>query len=105
MRDDATEQYRRWLDADEQGDDDEADVAFTRLYENCVPAPLPSVRFTETTLAAVAEARAVDALRSRRLRRVLLWSGVPIGGVALYFGAGAALSALSTGVVASLNVL
>ena len=102
---DATEQYRRWLEADEQGEDDEADAAFTRLFDTCVPAPLPSVRFTETTMAAVAEARAVDAVRSRRLRRVLLWSGAPIGAAALYFGAGAALSALSNGVVASLNLL
>jgi hypothetical protein len=105
MRDDATEQYRRWLEADERSEDDEADAAFTRLFDTCVPAPLPPVRFTETTMAAVAEARTVDALRARRLRRVLLWSGLPIGGAALYFGAGAALSALSTGVVACLNVL
>jgi hypothetical protein len=105
MRDDVNEQYRRWLDADEQGKDDEADTSFERLFDACVPAPLPSVRFTETTMAAIGEATIADARRARRLRRVLLWSGVPLGLVALYFGAGAVVWALSTGLVAGLNFL
>ena len=105
MRDDVTEQYRRWLEADAEAQDDEADASFGRLFDTCVPTPLPSVRFTETTMAAIAETTAADARRSRRTRRVLVWSGVPVLVVGLYFGAGAALSALSTGLVAGLNFL
>jgi len=105
MRDDLTEQYRRWLEADDQGHDDEADASFERLFDACVPTPLPSVRFTETTMAAIAEAAVADAKRAKRLRQVLLWSGVPLGAVGLYFGAGALFWALSTGLVAGLNFL
>ncbi|MEO7273814.1 MAG: hypothetical protein ABIX28_03360 [Vicinamibacterales bacterium] len=105
MRDDVNAQYRRWLDADEQGNDDEADASFERLFDACVPTPLPSVRFTETTMAAVASASLADAKRARRLRQVLLWSGGPLAAVSLYFGAGAAVWALSTGLVAGLNFL
>ncbi len=46
-----------------------------------------------------------DAVHARRVRRVLLWSGIPIGALALYFGAGALFWALSTGLVAVLNFL
>ena len=105
MRDDLPEQYRRWVEADEQGHDDEADDSFERLFGACVPAPLPSARFTEAAMAAIAEATVADARRARRLRRVLLWSGVPAGAVALYSGAGAVLWALSTGLVGGLNFL
>src|SRR5215207_8555806 len=105
MPNDVNEQYRRWLEADEQGNDDEADASFERLFDACVPIPLPSVRFTEITMAAIAEATVADAKRAKRLRQVLIWSGVPLGAVALYFGAGAVLWALSTGLVAGLNFL
>ena len=105
MRDDLSEQYGRWLQADEQGDDDEADASFERLFDACVPAPLPTARFTETTMAAIGAAAVADAVHARRVRRVLLWSGIPIGALALYFGAGALFWALSTGLVAVLNFL
>jgi len=105
MRDDLSEQYRRWLEADEQGNDAEADASFERLFDACLPAPLPSARFTETTMAAIGAAAVADAARAKRLRRVLLWSGVPLGALALYFGAGALLWTFSTGIVAALDFL
>src|SRR3954454_2332598 len=105
MHDDPSEQYRRWLHADAEGDDEEADASLGSLFDACVPAPLPSVRFTETTMAAVGEAAVADAARAKRVRRGLVLSGLPVGALALYFGAGPVFWALSTGLVGTLNFL
>ena len=105
MREDLDLNYRRWLNADHDGDDAEADAAFGAVFEACVSEPLPPAQFTAQTMAAIAAASAADAVRARVVRRVLLWSGVPAIALAIYFGAGAALSAVSSAFVGALNLL
>jgi hypothetical protein len=85
--------------------EDEADEAFAAVYEACVSAPLPSAQFTAQTMAAIAAATVGDARRNRLVRQALLWSGVPAGAAAVYFGAGPLLSVLSSALVAGLNLL
>jgi hypothetical protein len=105
MHEDLSLTYRRWRSADAHGDEDEADAAFGAVFDACISAPLPSAQFTSQTMAAIAEATAADARRARVLRAVLLWSGLPAGGLAVYFGAGALLSILSSAFVGALNLL
>ena len=105
MREDLSLNYHRWQIADERGDDAEADAAFGAVFEACVSAPLPSAAFTSQAMAAIAAATAADARRSKVIRQVLLWSGVPAATLAVYFGAGAVLSALSSALVGALNLL
>jgi len=105
MHDDLSATYRRWREADAQNADDEADAAFTAVFQACTSAPLPSARFTAQTMAEIAAASAADARRAKRLRKALLWSGLPAGAAALYFLSGSLLALLSHALVASLNVL
>ena len=64
MRDDLTEQYRRWLEADEQGDDDEADAAFDAALRRLRAGAAAVGPVHETTMAAMAEASGRDAVRA-----------------------------------------
>jgi hypothetical protein len=105
MQEDLSLAYRRWRRADEDGDEDAADAAFGAVYEACSLAPLPAPELTSRTMAAIADATIADARRARVARQALLWSGLPAGAAALYFGAGALLSVLSGALVAALNLL
>jgi hypothetical protein len=97
--------YRRWRDADESGRDDDADWAFRSVYQATMSDQPVSAGFTTQTMAAVQAATDRDARRARRTRRAAL-SGTVVGGsVAAYFGAGWAISAVSTVFVAALNLL
>jgi hypothetical protein len=133
MREDWTRDYQRWLTADllaaepepgpaskgrrrlsvgvdrareqVEASDEEADAAFAAVFESCVSTPLPSAQFTSDTMAAIAAATAADARRTALARKVLLWTGAPAGVALIYFGAGPVFSALSSALVASLNLL
>lgn len=105
MDDDLTLNYIRWRNAEESGDDEDADEAFGAVFEASVSMPLPSREFTSNTMAAVAAAAAVDARRARVVRRTALWTGVPVGLAALYFGAGPVFRGISSALVAGLNLL
>jgi hypothetical protein len=105
MNDDLVLQYVRWRAAEESGDDEEADAAFGAVFEASVSMPLPSREFAARTMTAIAGAAGADARRARRLRRALIWTGVPVGAAAVYFGAGPFLSVLSAALVGALNLL
>jgi hypothetical protein len=105
MHENLSATYRRWRAADVQNADDDADAAFRAVFEACASAPLPSADFTSRTMAAVGAATASDLRRARAVRAALLWSGLPAGAAALYFGAGTLFSVLSSALVAALNLL
>lgn len=97
--------YERWLDADLAGRDDEADGACRDVFSGALaPAPAPA-RFASSTMARISAARAADATRARRARMALLWGGATAGPVAVYFGAGAAMSAAVTVLLGALDLL
>jgi hypothetical protein len=96
--------YGRWRQAEELGREDEADAAFQMVF-SAVPAPEPSPEFTRNVLRAVAVTAARDARHARRVRVAALAGGALGGAAAVYFGAGLALSAVSSGLVWLLDAL
>jgi len=104
MNDNAKRQYQRWRDAEVEGRDDEADAAFTGLFQS-LPSELAVARtFTARTMEAVAAAAGRDARRARVVRRVLLPAAAVLLLVAGYFSAGLIGSVLSATVVWLLNL-
>jgi hypothetical protein len=103
--DDLTRDYDRWRLAEERDEDDAADTVFRAVFEASVSSPLPSREFTTRTMAAIADAAAADARRARMGRTILVWGGLAASIVAVYFGAGALLSMLSSAVVGALNLV
>lgn len=97
--------YGRWRAADDEARDDDADAAFLSLTESVAHERLVPAQFTARTMAAIADAMAVDARRARRTRKALIWGSVAAGLVAAYFGAGLALSAISSALVATLDLM
>jgi len=103
--DDLSRDYDRWRVAEERDEDDAADAAFRAIFEASVSPPLPSREFTTRTMAAIADAAVADARRARIGRAALIWGGLAVLVVGLYFGAGLLLSLLSSAVVGSLNLV
>jgi len=103
--DDLSRDYDRWRLAEERDEDDAADAAFRAIFEASVSPPLPSREFTTRTMAAIADAAVADARRARIGRAALIWGGLAVLVVGLYFGAGLLLSLLSSAVVGSLNLV
>ncbi len=97
--------YSRWRAADDTDRDDEADAAFRALSKALLPERAVSLQFTARTTDAVAHAMAADARRASRSRKALVWGGGTVGVIAAYFGAGPALSVLSTALVAALDLM
>jgi hypothetical protein len=56
-------------------------------------------------MAAIADAAVADARRARIGRAALIWGGLAVLVVGLYFGAGLLLSLLSSAVVGALNLV
>ena len=109
---DLERQYARWRAAEpdrgvpmDGGPDDAADAAFGALFTAAVPPVQVPAAFTAETLEVVAAVAAQDAIRAKRTRRVLGIGSVAAGLVALYFGAGPALSLLSSVFVTGLDFL
>lgn len=107
--DDLEKRYARWRDAEDAGldhqDDDAADATFGALFSAAVPEVRVPSGFTSDTMQVIAQVAAEDALRARRTRRVVGVGSVAAAVVALYFGAGPALSLLSSAFVSTLDVL
>jgi hypothetical protein len=110
--DDLENTFARWraaepqgLDETNAGDDDAADAAFGALYGAVVPRVQASAAFATETMRVIAAVAVEDALRAKRLRRALSMGSVAISAVALYFGAGPALSLLPFLLVGALDVL
>jgi hypothetical protein len=92
MDDELTRRYRRWLEADESGNDDEADAACRTLFQAADrEEPIP-LTFTSRTMEAIAAAAVRDAETARRTRIGLIAGGIAGGILTAYFTAGAALS-------------
>ena len=105
MNDQLKREYARWLDADRQGQDDEADAACREFFAGTItPRPVP-LTFAAATMARLADARAAEARQTRRARLAVLWIGATAGPVALYFGAGALISGATALLVAVVNLL
>jgi hypothetical protein len=105
MDDELARLYSRWRAADETDRDDEADAAFRALSETLLPERTVSLQFTARTTDAIANAMATDARRAGRARKALVWGGVTAGIIAAYFGAGPALSVISSALVTALNLM
>lgn len=103
--DELNRDYERWVDADVQGNDEDADAACRDLFNDALPLRLVPARFASDTMARIVAAKAADARRARRARAVLLWGSATAGPVAVYFGAGAAMSAAAGLLLAALNLL
>jgi hypothetical protein len=103
MDEELIRRYSRWHAAETAGADDEADAAFKAVFAAVPDRPAPP-EFAARTMAAVAEASARDARRARRTRAALVGGGVVGAAVGAYYGAGYAITALSTAVIALLNL-
>lgn len=96
--------YARWREAEDLGREDDADAAFLAVFA-AVPSQQPSQDFTQNVLQAVAVTAARDARYARRIRVAALAGGAIGGAAAVYFGAGLALSAVSSALVWLLDAL
>jgi hypothetical protein len=72
--DDRFDDWRRWLASDEEGRDEDADLAFGALFRR-VPTRLPDPAFAER----VAQATARAAARQARIARAVLICGAVCG--------------------------
>jgi hypothetical protein len=105
MNDQQSRDWRRWVEAEQAGEDDTADAIFGGVFRASAGGDLPSAQFTAVTMAAVAEAAGRDARRARRIRAI----GWPVAIVAavliVYTTAGLMMSAFSAIVIGALNLL
>jgi hypothetical protein len=105
MGDQLNRKYQRWLDAEADGRDDEADAALAAVFQSVGRDQPVSAGFTARTMEAVAVAAVRDGRRARLVRRLLVPASAVGVLVALYFGAGVIASGLSAAVVWLLNLL
>ncbi len=105
MNEQQSREWRRWADAEQAGQDDDADLLFAKVFRGAAGGEVPSSGFTAATMVAVAAAAATDARRARRVRAI----GVPLAIVAaiviVYTTAGLMMSAFSAVVVGALDLL
>ena len=105
MNDQLKREFARWLESDRAGQDDDADAAFQEVFAGMhAPRQVP-LTFAAATMARLAEVRAAEARRARRARLALLWGGATAGPIALYFGAGALMSAAASLLVGAVNLM
>ena len=103
---DEQRQYQRWLDAELDDREDDADALFGIVFRGAVPsAPPASAAFTARTMAAVGEAAARDARRARMTRRVVIPAASAAAITLAYLCSGLVLSAFSAIVVNALDLL
>jgi hypothetical protein len=105
MNDQHSRDWRRWTEAEQAGDEDDADVLFARVFRTAARADVASSRFTAATMAAVAAAAAADARRAHRMRVIGLPVAIAASVLLVYFTAGLMMSAFSTIVVGALDLL
>jgi hypothetical protein len=105
MSEELTRNYRRWLAAEHDGRDDEADAACMALFRDSVSHDPVSPRFATETMELIVAARARDARRARVARRLLVWSAAALVVTAFAFRGGAVVSAVFSVFVVLFNVL
>jgi len=103
--DDAPGGYARWRAAEESERDDDADWAFSTVFQTAMPEQPVAPDFTTRTMAAVSAAVAADARRGRRMRAGVLAGTAVAVGAAVYFGTGWVISLASTAFIALLNMV
>ena len=86
LDDDPDVLVRRWLDAEADAADDEADAACRSLFTAAVPAGRAPLDFAKRTMAAVAEARERERVQRQRARRLTAAGSAVAATVALVFG-------------------
>lgn len=96
--------YARWLEAEQAGREDEADVAFKTVFA-AVPPAEPTRQFTAATLEAITAAGERDRARSRRTRRAVFVTAALSVAVGLYFGSGLLVSLVTRAALGLLDVL
>ncbi len=102
---DSRDSYPRWRAAEASERVDDADEAFLSLFQSASEEQPISLDFTAATMAAVAQAAAVDARRARHARVALLTGTIGATAAAMYVGAGWALALVSATFLGLLNLL
>jgi hypothetical protein len=97
--------YQRWLDAEIEDRDDDADALFGTVFRGTLPRTQAPAAFTARTMAAVGDAAARDLRRARTRRRVLFPAASVAALVIAYLCSGLMMSAFSAVVVKSLDLL
>lgn len=105
MDDELTRRYRRWLEADQSGSDEDADAACRALFQAADREEIVPLAFTSGTMEAIAAAAVRDAETARRTRLGLIGSGIAGGILLAYFSAGAVLSFLVRALVWMFDLL
>ena len=100
-----TRNVHRWLEADIEGQDDEADSACRAVFAEAVSEPAVPLTFAARTMEAIGTATAQDARRARLMRRAMLGGGALSGVAAAYFGGAWAIATLSAIIIRSLDLL
>jgi hypothetical protein len=110
--DELEKRYARWCAAERGGPEladadreDAADAAFAAVFSATMPQVRIPAGFADETMQVIAQVAASDALRAKRTRRVLGAGSAAVATVALYFGAGPAVSSLSSLFVSALDLL
>ena len=105
MNEELTRNVHRWLEADVEGQDDEADSACRAVFAEAVSEPAAPLTFAARTMEAIGTATAEDARRARLMRRAMLGGGALGGVAAAYFGGAWAIATLSAIIIRSLDLL
>ena len=105
MNDELTSGYRRWIEADLAGLEEEADAAFGSVFRAVAQDEPVSPAFTSRTMQAIAGEAASGARRAKRTRRAAATAGGVGLVAAVYFGAGFAVSAMRTAVLGLFDLL
>lgn len=105
MDEELTRRYRRWLDADEEGLDDEADAACRAVYAARLPEPRVSQDFAARTADAVAAAAVRDSAAARRTRRATITGSIAAAVAGIYLGGPWAISMLSALLIGTIDLL
>jgi hypothetical protein len=105
MKDELDRSLRRWLAADDEDRDDEAESAFRTVFASAVESAPVSSGFTARTMASVGEASARDRRAARRTRVAMVWLGISGGALLTYLSAGVIVSAASTALTGLLDLL
>jgi hypothetical protein len=104
MNDQQSHDWRRWIEAEEAGDDEAADALFTGVFRG-TGTGLPTAQFTANTMAEVAAVAARDARRARRIRAIGWPVAIVTAVLIVYMTAGLMMSAFSAVVVGALDLL
>lgn len=105
MNDDLTSGYRRWLEADESGLDDEGDAALGSIFQGISRTEPPSLTFASRTMEAIAAEAERDARRAKLTRQSAAVAGAAGLAAGVYFGAGIALPAMASALLALFDFL